>query len=116
MVACLPLRNLMQFGLTDKDLNLIRTAIGTFAEIEEVLVFGSRAMGNYKNGSDVDLAIKGSAINLRTISTLSAQLNEELPLPYTFDVIHYETIDTSALIDHIDSYGKPLFHRKDAKK
>jgi len=102
----------MPFGLTDKDIELIRSAIETVAEIEEVIVFGSRAMGNYKNGSDVDLAIKGSEISLRTVSGLSAKLNDELPLPYQFDVVDYSTINTPALTEHIDTFGRVLFQRE----
>ena len=99
----------MAFGLTEKDIELIRSAIGAHPEIEEVLVFGSRAMGNHKNGSDVDLAVRGTGVSLRTISRLGTQLNEELPLPYQFDVIDYASIDTRALTEHIDSFGKVLF-------
>jgi len=99
----------MAFGLTEKDIKLIRNVIKMHSEIEEVVVFGSRAMGNYKNGSDVDLAIKGIGVSLRTISRLGAQLNEALPLPYQFDVIDYASIDTPALKNHIDSEGLVLF-------
>ncbi len=102
----------MEFGLTSKDLELIRSTIESHAEIEEVLIFGSRAMGNYKNGSDVDLAIKGSGITLRTVSSLNARLNDELPLPYQFDIIDYSTINTPELTKHIDSFGKVLFDKK----
>ena len=102
----------MPFGLTDKDIEIIRSAIEAHPEIDEVLVFGSRAMGNYKHGSDVDLAIKGTGVSLRIISRLTAQLNDELPLPYEFDVIDYASIDTPALTEHIDSAGKVLFSRK----
>jgi predicted nucleotidyltransferase len=100
------------YGLTDKDLDLICSAIESQQEIEEVVLFGSRAMGNHKNGSDVDLAIKGSKVNLRSISGLSATLNEALPLPYRFDVVDYATIDTPALTEHIDQFGKILFQRQ----
>ncbi|MCK4563836.1 MAG: nucleotidyltransferase domain-containing protein [Verrucomicrobia bacterium] len=102
----------MAFGLTEKDIELIRSAIEAHSEIEEVVVFGSRARGNHKNGSDVDLAVKGNRVSLRTISRLGTQLNEELPLPYQFDVIDYASIDTRALTEHIDSFGKVLFQRK----
>ena len=102
----------MPFGLTDNDINLIYSAIEEFPEIEEVVVFGSRAMGNHKESSDVDLAVKGSGVTLRTISRLGAELNEELPLPYEFDVIEYVTIDAPALTEHIDSFGKVLFRRE----
>ncbi|VGO13777.1 hypothetical protein PDESU_02334 [Pontiella desulfatans] len=103
----------MAFGLTDKDIELIRSAIEQHREIDEVLVFGSRAMGNHKVGSDVDLAVKGNGVSLRTISSLSSRLNEEAPLPYQFDVIDYATIDTPALIEHIDVHGKALYQRKE---
>ena len=99
------------FGLTEKDIGLIRSAIEAHPEIEEVLVFGSRAMGNHKNGSDVDLAAKGDNVSLRTVSRLATRLNEELPLPYRFDVLDYAAIDTPALKEHIDSTGKTLFRR-----
>ena len=102
----------MAFGLTEKDIDLIRSAIAAHSEIEEVVVFGSRAMGNHKNGSDVDLAVKGNGVSLRTISRLGAQLNEELPLPYQFDVIDYASIDTPALKERIDFLGKVLFQRE----
>lgn len=101
----------MEFGLTEQDIELIHSAIEAHLEIEEVVVFGSRAMENHKNGSDVDLAIKGDGVSLRTISRLGAQLNEELPLPYEFDVIAYALIDTPALKEHIDLFGKVLFQR-----
>lgn len=102
----------MAFGLTKKDVDLIRASIEALPEIEEVVVFGSRAMGNHKKGSDVDLAIKGSGVSLRTVSRLSAQLNEELPLPYKFDVVDYASIDTPALWEHIDSVGAVVFKRE----
>ena len=102
----------MAFGLTEKDIELICSAIEAHSEIEEVVVFGSRAMGNHKNGSDVDLAVKGNEVPLRTISSLAARLNEEIPLPYEFDVIDYASVDTPALTEHIDSFGKVLFRRE----
>ena len=99
----------MMFGLTEKDIELIRSAISLYPEIEAVMVFGSRAIGNYKNGSDVDLAVQGAGVSLRTISRLGTTLNEELPLPYQFDVIDYAAINTSALKEHIDSLGSVIF-------
>ena len=102
----------MSYGLTNKDLDLICSAIESRHEIQEAVLFGSRAMGNYKRGSDVDLAIKGTHVGLRTVSDLSACLNEKLPLPYQFDVVGYATIDTPALTKHIDTFGKILFQRE----
>ena len=102
----------MSYGLTDKDLALICSAFESHGEIEQVILFGSRAMGNHKRGSDIDLARKGTNVDLQTISALSAKLNEELPLPYRFDVVDYTTIDTPALTKHINEFGKILFKRE----
>ncbi|MGG7058087.1 nucleotidyltransferase domain-containing protein [Clostridium tertium] len=50
------------FGLLDKDINYIKEALSKFSEIEKGIIFGSRAMGNYKKGSDIDLALIGENI------------------------------------------------------
>jgi len=97
-----------RFGLSDHQIGLIEEAIRRFDEIESVVVFGSRAMGNCKPGSDVDIAIKGFRITEETVRTLSTLLNEELPLPHFFDVVHYNTLKNNALIRHIDEEGIAL--------
>jgi uncharacterized protein len=99
----------MQYGLKDSDLQQIVDSFGRFDEITEVVLFGSRAKGNYKTGSDIDLAIKGANISHQTVAQLYDWLNEELPLPYFFDVLHYETIDEPKLKEHIDRVGIVLF-------
>ncbi|MBI4365353.1 MAG: nucleotidyltransferase domain-containing protein [Deltaproteobacteria bacterium] len=102
----------MAFGLSDTDLQRIRAACREFPQIREVLIFGSRAMGNYKRGSDVDLALKGR-IDHATVTALSARLNEELPLPYLFDVVDYHAMTRPELQTHIDRYGKILYAADD---
>ncbi len=96
----------MDTGLTQTDIRRITAAIKHFPEIEEAVIFGSRAKGTYKKASDVDLAIKGRAVTGETVNRLSFLLNEELPLPYFFDVVHYETLENQQLIEHIDRVGK----------
>lgn len=99
---------MMDSGLTQADINRIKAAIKQFPEIEDVFIFGSRAKGTYKKASDVDLAIKGHTVTSETINRLSALLNEELPLPYFFDVVHYESLSNQLLVEHIDRAGKPI--------
>jgi predicted nucleotidyltransferase len=95
----------METGLTQTDINRITTAIKQFPEIDDAVIFGSHAKGTYKKASDVDLAIKGRAVTSETIQRLNFLLNEELPLPYFFDVVHYETLENQLLIQHIDRVG-----------
>ena len=101
----------MRYGLLDSDLRHIADALSQFDEIHQAVLFGSRAKGNYKQGSDVDLAIKGDRITHRTVAALADCLNEDKPLPYFFDVVHYETIDEPRLVEHIDRVGRVIFQR-----
>ncbi|MDF0728954.1 nucleotidyltransferase domain-containing protein [Cytobacillus sp. S13-E01] len=99
------------FGLLDHDHNYILKALRSLEEIDSARIFGSRAIGNYKKGSDVDIAIIGKSISSTTISKLDELLNEEYPLPYFFDILHYEEINNEKLIEHIDTVGKELYRK-----
>ncbi len=94
----------MPFGLSDKNYSLIKDIFKSYTKIEKVIIFGSRAMGTEKNGSDIDLALKGKDILLEDILSISNKL-DELPLAYEYDVIDYVTIDNPALTEHIDKHG-----------
>jgi len=99
----------MRFGLSKRAEDSLTAALSKFPEIERAVIFGSRAMGNYKPGSDVDLAIVGENITHTTVLRLRALLNEDLPLPYFFDVTHYDKIKNEKLKQHIDEEGKDIF-------
>ncbi|MBW4461649.1 MAG: nucleotidyltransferase domain-containing protein [Nodosilinea sp. WJT8-NPBG4] len=99
------------YGLTESDMAQIIAACHQFEEIAVVVLFGSRAKGNYKPGSDVDLAVKGDRITHRTIAQFADLLNEELPLPYFFDVVHYNSLENQPLADHIDRAGVVIYDR-----
>lgn len=98
----------MDTGLTQTDIRRITAAIKQFPEIDDAVIFGSRATGTHKKASDVDLAIKGRAVTPETIQRLNFLLNEELPLPYFFDVVHYESLENRLLVEHIDRVGKSI--------
>ncbi|BDR67473.1 hypothetical protein N072000002_15870 [Clostridium tetani] len=72
----------MNFGLRESDLEYIVNIISGFDEIEKAYIFGSRAKGNYKPGSDIDIAIYGENINLDILSKLNLILEEKSPMPY----------------------------------
>ncbi|MBI2433343.1 MAG: nucleotidyltransferase domain-containing protein [Candidatus Hydrogenedentes bacterium] len=79
------------------------------AEVEEARIFGSRALGTARSNSDVDVAVWGRV----TASVLGKILLalDELPLPYKFDVIAFESLGRPELKAHIESAGKPLYRR-----
>jgi len=99
------------YGLIERDMKYILEAVSKYPEIEEVIIFGSRAIGNYKKGSDVDIALKGQEINRKTVIRLSNDLNEEYPLPYFFDVLNYNEITNEELKEHIDNIGKVIYKK-----
>ena len=100
-----------QFGISEKSYNLIIEALTKNASIETVVLFGSRAKGNFKRGSDIDLALKGNKTSPILALNVSAHLNEELPIPYFVDVLDYNTIDNEDLKAHIDRIGV-VFYKK----
>jgi predicted nucleotidyltransferase len=93
-----------QFGFETGDLETILAVIKQYPAVEQAIIFGSRAKGNYKKGSDVDIALKGD-INFNIISRINSTLNEETNLPYKFDIINYAQIDNLALSEHINRVG-----------
>lgn len=101
----------MKFGLKNKDLERICKIFNPFPEIDSVIVFGSRSMGNFKKGSDIDLALIGN-IDSSTLNRVKFLLNEEIPLPYFFDVVIYKEIESKELKDHIDRHGMTIYQKK----
>jgi predicted nucleotidyltransferase len=99
------------FGLLKGDIDLIIKALANFKEIDRALIFGSRTMGNYKKGSDVDIAIFGETVTRKTMYDLNELLNEEYPLPYFFDLLHYEEIKNEKLVKHIDEFGIEVYSK-----
>jgi len=95
----------MRFGLPNETLAQIIACVGSFSEINWVKIYGSRAMGNYRRGSDIDLAFSGnfdeSAHLLEALDGLST--------PYLYNVTYYESIGNQALKDHIDRVGVIIY-------
>jgi predicted nucleotidyltransferase len=97
------------FGISETTFEQLKKTFENYPEIKEVLVFGSRAKGNYRNGSDIDLAIKSTGNTLKLAFDLAGIFNERLPIPYQVDVLSYHDLDNIDLKEHIDRVGKPLF-------
>ena len=101
----------MQYGLKKETVKKITTIFARYEEVEEAVLYGSRAKGNYKPGSDVDLTLKGKQLNLKLLNKISLDL-DDLLLPYTFDLSIYHHITASDLIEHIERVGKIFYKRK----
>lgn len=92
------------FGLSENTIKILKDFFNKFPEIKMVKVYGSRAIGNYRNGSDVDFALFGD-LNKDLIKKISSEI-DELNTPYMFDITDYATIQNQELKEHIDRVGK----------
>ena len=100
----------MNTGLTQRDTSTIHAILQRYPEITRVVLFGSRAKGTAKPGSDIDLAIMNDGVTEEIILRLKQEF-EESSLPYTVDVINYPALDGNALKEHIDRVGILLYTR-----
>jgi predicted nucleotidyltransferase len=79
--------------------------------VDTVLLYGSRAKGTFKDGSDIDLTLKGSGLNLTVLNRIDNEL-DDLLLPWSFDLSLYAQIQSPELIEHIDRVGIDFYMRK----
>jgi uncharacterized protein len=91
-------------GLKHSDRAQICAVLERFMGVRSAILYGSRAMGNFKPYSDIDLAIVGD-VSERDIAAIAGEL-EELPLPYKFDVLALEGIQLPALRQHVADHGR----------
>lgn len=103
-------------GISEFSYSEIIRAVESMPEIERVVIFGSRAMGNAKSGSDIDLAIFGAKVTRDVGSRLATELNEHRRIPYYVDVVVYSATEHDELKRHIDQYGQEIFRRNAANK
>ncbi|HOX83141.1 MAG TPA: restriction endonuclease subunit S [Chryseolinea sp.] len=100
----------MRFGLSEDVIVTMQSVFEANSKVDKVYVFGSRAKGNYKEGSDIDLAVKGSELSEKDILNLYVKLGE-LNLSNEIDLINYRTINEPALKEHIDRVGIEFYIR-----
>ncbi len=99
----------MDNGLRESDIQTIRDVLKQHPEVETAVLYGSRALGTWKKGSDIDLALKGKQLSSRICSQIHFELEEDTWLPYFFDISHYETINNKKLKAHIDQVGQTIY-------
>ncbi len=104
----------MEIGLSDNEISKINEVFSSFPEIEKVIVFGSRAKGNFRAGSDIDLTLIGSGLNLYFINEVNSKL-DDLLMPYIFDLSILKQIKNRDLTDHINRVGKTFYKRQEKR-
>lgn len=103
-----------ELGLTEKHKEIIGRIFSRQPHVEEAIVFGSRAKGNYKPGSDIDMAIKGPNLTRADLCALAGDFEESL-LPFFVDLQPYSSISNPELKGHIDRVGITIYKRNSKK-
>ena len=103
-------RSIVKFGLKNHTVAAIQSCLAHYPHIEEAILYGSRAMGTFRPGSDIDLTLKGEKLTLSDVFRLENEI-DDLLLPYTLDISIYHQISNIDLLDHIRRRGV-MFYRK----
>ncbi len=98
------------YGLSQKTIKKINLVFQKVEAVDAVILYGSRAKGNFKPGSDIDLVLKGKKLDLHLLNKISLAL-DDLLLPYIFDISIYHQINNPDLIAHISRVGKTFYTR-----
>jgi len=98
----------MRYGLEEMTIKKINEVFSRFPEIKDVVLYGSRAIGNHKTGADIDLTILTDKIEMSTLYKIEREL-DDLLLPYTIDLSVYRYIQNPNLLDHIKNVGNTFY-------
>lgn len=104
-----------RFGLKEDTIAQINSVFAQYPELEEAILYGSRAMGNYRNGSDIDITLIGDAFTYSQMLQMEVQI-DDLLLPYLFDFSLFRHIDNSDLIEHVQRVGVIFYKRESVQK
>jgi len=103
----------MTYGLKETTIQKICAVLARHPQVEKAVLYGSRARGSYKNGSDIDLTLYGGAdLTLKVLSTILDEL-DDLLLPYMIDLSIFHDIQDPAVVEHIRRVGVTFYERKE---
>lgn len=98
------------FGLKENLILELNKIFTNYTEIEEVILYGSRAKGNFRKNSDIDLTFKGDNLNLNLMNKIYLEI-DDLLTPYSFDLSLFKQIDNQDLIEHINRVGISFYKK-----
>lgn len=101
----------MNFGLSEKTTQKLYSAFEKFPEIDKVIIYGSRAKGNYREGSDIDITLIGNDLTHTILLKLLYEI-DELNTPYLYDVSIFSKLSNEDFIEHINRVGKIFYQKK----
>lgn len=97
------------FGLSQQTLAELKKVLLSVPSVDSVIVFGSRARGDYHPYSDLDISLVGADVSLSDVARIEAEI-DDLLLPFRCDINVYSTLRNAALVQNIDREGINLFN------
>lgn len=104
-----------RFGLKESTITKIIGVLSQHPEVESAILYGSRAKGNYRNGSDIDLTLIGQNLTFETLLLIENEI-DDLLLPYLFDISRFSRIANPDLIEHINRVGNKFYERSSSNQ
>jgi len=102
----------MRFGLKEEVISSVCSVFAKYSQVEKAILYGSRAKGNFKTGSDIDLTLVGKDdLTLQKLYRIMEDI-DDLLLPYSFDLSIFHLISDPEVIDHINRIGTVFYERK----
>ncbi len=100
----------MKFGLKPETIDKINSVFIKYPEVEQVTIYGSRAKGNYHEGSDIDITLFGENVTSKILSNINWDI-DDLNTPYLFDISIFYKLNSPDLEEHIQRIGR-VFYKK----
>ena len=105
---------ILRFGLKETFIDRINQVLAHYPQVDKAILYGSRAKGNYKNGSDIDLTLQGgSDLTLKVLYRIMDEL-DDLLLPYIIDLSIFDMISDADVIEHIQHVGVTFYDKSKA--
>jgi predicted nucleotidyltransferase len=98
----------MEFRINSNNIEILNFIFRKYLQIERVIIYGSRAKGNFRENSDVDLIITNSKIDRHDIGKILSEIDDS-NFSYIVDLQDFNTINNRDLIDHINRVGKTIY-------
>ena len=96
-----------QYGVSQSIWRQILKTCFSFPDVKRVILYGSRATGSYRQGSDIDLAIDAPLMTDREFAQLWNAV-DDLPIVFSMDVVHLQKLQNESLLQAIRMYGISL--------
>ena len=110
MTTTSPPQTPQRFGLPESAIQAIQHVLAAHPDVEQAIVYGSRAMGRQRPAADIDLTLIGAAIDFGTLARIEAEL-DDLLLPWMIDLSRLADLSHPLLLAHVERVGQVLYRR-----